>query len=1148
MKNNRNFQNMEIGRSLWIFTKKIPLVMKLFIFYLFCSISMLQAVESYAQKARLSLNVEEETVANILQQIKNASNFDFFYNNSHVDLNRRVSISAQNSDIFTILNEVFEGTEVQYTVLDKKIILSTELETPIQKIEQQTYIIKGKVVDAQGEPIIGANIIEKGTTNGVITDVNGEFMLKTSNKPTLRISYLGFISQEISVVNESFLNICLKEDTQSLDEIVVVGYGTMKKSVVTGAISSIPMSNVKPVATQRVDQMLQGQAAGVLVLNTDGSPGAETTIRIRGMNSIQGGNNALIVIDGFQGGDLRSLNPNDIESMEILKDAAATAIYGAQGANGVILITTKKGQSGKPSINYSSEVGFSKILMGGVKLMGAADYAKELNALEMANDLDRTPQPLFTDSEIAQLEAEGGTNWIDEIYRTALIQNHQLSVSGKGEKVNYFISGSFLDQDGVMINSGYKRYSIRTNIGANVTDWLDISLNWDGAIQNKYGANFGGDIDWPGNPVAAATIFSPTIPVYDENGNYSKANNRIGDPTVWNPVASAKETQNEMRIAHNNINLSLNFKFLKHFSLQLNGGARIYQSENKQFYNLNTFMGNQSNGIGRIRNTYSTDLQNSNILNYTQDIGLHNINVTAVGEIKVNDETWSYIDNSNFTTQDTGIYDLNAAQIQKTSSGQGHRKILSGIGRINYAYDNKYLFSASIRADGSSVFGENHKWGYFPAASIGWRISKENFMRNLSWIDDIMIRASWGNTGNQAITNFQTISQIGSIGKYPYLGSSSSNLGYGIISAANPNLKWESTRQYNIGLNVSLWNGMLQFVGEYYDKVTSNLLMMRELPLSTGLSNIIDNVGKMGNKGWEFSVNGNFTFGNLMWSPGINTTFSKTKVLDLGKDEYITYRAGGGGHGTNIPFMYLTKGEPFGQIMGFGYEGTWKTEERNEAAKYGQLPGDPKYTDVNHDGRIDFDHDWKVIGNTLPNMIFGISNRFTYKKFDLTFLLQGTVGNDIFNVARIKRDEGKGYGIAKFDRWTPEHQNTDVPALYSESYRENYKDSWNADHPEQPFVSTVTFPVTGENINGRWIENGSYIRLKNLTFGYTLKKISVFESIRVYLTATNLFTITKYKGFDPEVSSFTGSDAQLGTDYSSYPSSRVISFGININL
>ena len=1146
MKNYCNLQNLQAGKLFMFLAKKIPLGMKLFLLTLLCSIGMLQAAGSYAQNARISLHVEEETVADVLVQIEELSDFDFFYNNTHVDLNRRVSVSADNSDIFAILDEVFAGTDVRYTVLDKKIILSNELDGMQQTL--QGNVIRGKVVDAGGEPIIGANVLEIGTTNGVITDANGGFSLKVSDNAKLRISFLGYITQEVSIGGNGFLDIVLQEDAQALDEVVVVGYGSMKKSVVTGAISSLPMSSVKPVATQRVDQMLQGQAAGVLVLNTDGSPGAETTIRIRGMNSIQGGNNALIVIDGFQGGDLRSLNPNDIASMEILKDAAATAIYGAQGANGVILITTKKGVSEKPSVNYSSEVGFSHILMGGVELMGAADYARELNALEMANDLDRVPQPLFTDAEIEELERSGGTNWIDEVYRTALIQNHQLSVSGKARRVNYFVSGSFLDQDGVMINSGYKRYSLRTNVGATITDWLDVSLNWDGAIQNKYGANFGGDIDWPGNPVAAATIFSPTISVYDENGNYSKANNRIGDPTVWNPVASARETQNEMRTIHNNVNLSLNFKFLKYFSLQINGGARIQQSENKQFYNLKTFMGNQSNGIGRVRNTYSTDLQNSNILNYTRDIGLHNVNVTAVGEIKVNDETWSYIDNSNFTMQETGVYDLNAAQIQKTSSGQGHRKILSGVGRVNYAYDNKYLFSASIRADGSSVFGENNKWGYFPAASIGWRISRENFMEKLTWVDDIMLRFSWGTTGNQAITNFQTISQIGSVGKYPYLGSASSNLGYGIISAANPDLKWESTRQWNIGLNVSLWNGMFQFVGEYYDKVTSNLLMMRELPVSTGLTIIIDNVGKMGNKGLELSVNGNFKFGDLTWSPGINTTFSKTKVLDLGKDEYIAYSAGGGGHGTNIPFMYLTKGEPFGQIMGFGYEGTWKMEERDEAAKYGQLPGDPKYTDVNHDGKIDFDHDWKVIGNTLPDMIFGISNRFTYKNFDLTFLFQGTVGNDIFNVARIKRDEGTGYGVAKFDRWTPEHQSTDVPALYSESYRENYRDAWNAAHPNQPFVSTVTFPVTGENINGRWIESGSYIRLKNLTLGYTFNKFSVFESIRVYLTATNLFTITKYKGFDPEVSSFTGSDAQLGTDYSSYPSSRVITFGVNINL
>lgn len=1124
--------------------KHINRIMKLILIFLVLCVFTVFSENVNSQTVRVHIEAEQLQMKEIIEQIEKQTDYLFVYNNAKVDLNRRVSFAAADVTVAEVLNRIFENTEIVYAMEGNNILLMKKSLLSQQKGKQ----IKGIVKDSHGDPVIGANVVEKGTTNGTITDIEGNFSLSVSENAVLQVSYLGYVTQEIPVKNERFLTVLFQEDLQALDEVVVVGYGAMKKSVITGAISSIPMNEVKPVATQRVDQMLQGQAAGVLVLNTDGSPGAETTIRIRGMNSIQGGNNALIVIDGFQGGELRSINPNDIASIEVLKDAAATAIYGAQGANGVILITTKRGTSEKPSINYSSEVGFSKILMGGVELMNAADYARELNAIEIANDLDRVPEPLFTEAQIKELEKSGGTDWMDEVYRPAFIQSHQLSVSGKTKKVNYFVSGSFLDQEGIMINSGYERYSLRSNVGATVTDWLNVSLNWDGAIQNRSGADFGGGIDWPGNPVLGAVVFSPTIPVYDENGNYSKASNRIGDPAVWNPVASAKETQNDRRTVHNNINLVLNFNFLKYFSLQINGGARITQSETDQFYNGKTFMGNQSNGIGRVRNNYSKDLQNSNVLNYTRDIGLHNLNVTAVGEIKVSDNTWSYINNSNFAMQETGIYDLNAAQIQKTSSGQGHRKILSGVGRINYGYDNKYLLSMSIRADGSSVFGENNKWGYFPAASIGWRLSRENFMKHFTWIDDLMIRASWGNTGNQAISNFQTISQIGSSGKYPWYGGDTSNLGYAVISASNPDLKWESTRQYNFGLNLSVWNGMLRFTGEYYDKVTSNLLMMRELPRSTGLSSIIDNVGKMGNKGWELSLNGNFKFGELEWSPGVNTTFSKTKVLDLGDEEFLSYAAGGSGHGTNIPFMFLTKGQPFGQIMGFGYEGTWKTGEENEAARYGQLPGDPKYTDVNKDGKIDYDNDWKVIGNTLPKMIFGITNRFEYKNFDLTFLLQGTCGNDIFNVARIKRDAGTGYGTAKFDRWTPEHQNTDVPALIPASYREAYRQNWDAAHPDNHLVSTITLPTSGENVNERWIEKGSYIRLKNLTLGYTFSNAGVFDHIRVYLTATNLFTITKYSGFDPEVSSFTGSDAQLGTDFNSYPSSRVISLGININL
>ena len=1152
MKNNRNFQKLEIGRPLYAFTKKIPLVMKLFIFYLFCSIGMLQAVESYAQNARLSLNVEEETVANILQQIENVSDFDFFYNNSHVDLNRRVSVSTRNSDIFTILDEVFRGTKVNYTVLDKKIILSTELKSIEQTSTTQQndgkINVNGKVTDAKGETVIGASIMEKGTSNGVISDIDGNFNIKVTKDAILQISFLGYATQEVTIKDSKPLNIVLKEDAQALDEVVVVGYGSMKKSVITGAISSINTKNVKPVATQRVDQMLQGQAAGVMVLNTDGAPGADTKIRIRGMNSIQGGNNALIVIDGFQGGDLKSLNPNDIESMEILKDAAATAIYGAQGANGVILITTKKGNTEKPSINYSSEVGFQNILMGGVELMGAADYARELNKIEMAQDLDRVPIPPFTDDQIAALEKSGGTNWIDEVYRTAVIQNHQLSISGKTSKVNYYISGAFLDQDGIMIESGYSRYSLRTNIGTKINDWLDISLNWDGAIQNTFGAGAGSDVDWVDNPVLNATMFSPTFPVYDENGAYSKADNRIGFPVVWNPVACAKEVQNDKRQIHNNIYLSLNFRLLKHLTLQISGGAGIWQEEKNQFFNNNTHVGLQSNGVGNINNSYSKDLQNTNVLNFTRDFGRHNLNVTAVGEIKVNDGQWSNINNKNFTNHETGIYDMNSAQIQTTSSGQSHRKMLSGVGRINYAYDNKYLFSFSFRADGSSVFGENNKWGFFPAASVGWRMSHEKFMKNLSWLDDLMFRFSWGNTGNQAISNFQTLPQIGSKGRYPWYGNGSPVMGYGIISAANPNLKWENTRQINVGFNFSLWSGKLMFTGEYYDKVTSNLLMYRELPRTTGLKSIMDNVGKMGNRGWEISLNSNLQFNELQWSPSINATFQKTEVLDLGDQDYIAYSAGGSGAGTTFPFSYLRKGEPFGQLMGFGYEGTWKSDEFEEAAKYGQIPGDPKYTDVNGDYKIDYDHDWKVIGNTLPKVIYGFNNRFTYKDFDLNFLIQGALGNDIFNVARIQRDESFGLGVAKFDRWTPDHQNTDVPALHSDKFREEYRLKWDKEHPDQPFISTVSFPQSAGNVNSRWIESGSYLRLKNLTLGYTFKNVSVFEKIRIYLTATNLLTITKYKGFDPEVSSFAGNDATLGTDFSSYPSSRVINFGINVNL
>jgi len=1043
-----------------------------------------------------------------------------------------------------LLNQMLRIIRITTVLLTTCLFCSYASGNPFQNERK----VGGKVIDDKGEAIVGASVVEKGTNNGIATDANGNFSLNVKDNAVLEVSFLGYVTKTIPTGNQSNFTVTMTENAIALDEVVVsVGYGSLKKSVLTGAISSVRMETMRPVATQRIDQMLQGKAAGILVLNTDGSPGGNTTIRIRGMNSIQGGNNALIVVDGFQGGDLTAINPGDIESIEILKDASATAIYGAQGANGVVLITTKRGVTEKPVFNYSSEVGVSKLLMGGIKLMNAAQYAREQNLYEMADNFEKTPIPIFKDSEIAEFEKTGGTNWIDEVYRPGITQNHRISMSGRTSLLNYFTSGSVYDQQGIMINSGYTRYSLRANLLADVTNWLKFDLNWDLSQQDKHGPQFGSSIDWPGNPVLGALQFAPTLPVYDENGNYSKPSTKYGEPILWNPVASAKEPLNENETLTNNINLYLNLTLAKGLTLRAGGGVKLLDYNVRQFLNNKTFIGSQNNGLAYSYNSKNKNIQSSNVLTYNNDWGKHHLNAILVGEYKKDKSYWADITNRDFAVQATSVYGLSGANIQRTSSGYSERKIISGVSRVNYSFANKYITTISYRADGSSVFGKNHKWAYFPSASVGWRLSEEPFLNKLGIFSNLMLRASWGKTGNQAIATYQTLSRITYYSVYPWDGGSSANLGYYISSASNPNLKWETTTQKNIGLDLGLFRNKLRITAEYYNKVTNDLLMSRELPRTTGLSSIIDNIGSMGNKGWELSIDGDLNFNDLTWTTGINLTSSKTTVLSLGNTKFLSYVAGGSGQGVNIPIMFLKPGEPFGQIMGFGYEGTWKTGEENEAARYGQMPGDPRYTDVNNDGRIDYDHDFKVIGNALPKLIYGWTNQFKYKNWDLTFLFQGTYGNDLFNVARIRRESTReGYSIEKLKRWTPENQNTNIPALFTAQYRHDYFTAWNTAHPDNPLISTITFPTSGSQALSRWIENASYLRLKNLTLAYNLPMKKYIRNLRLYVSGTNLLTFTKYTGFDPEVSSYTGSDGQLGTDYNNYPVSKFYNFGIEI--
>ena len=1122
------------------FLKKIR-PSSLFIFFILVLIS----APSYAQS--INLDVSNMEIRQVIKKIEQQSDYRFFYTDGLNDLDRKVNLKLTNKNIDQVLLALFDNTQLGYQLVDNKLIML------IPKGILQQITVTGTVTDSKGEPLPGVTVSIKGSTQGTATNANGFYSLQVPNgSATLVFSYIGFTGQELLVGDRRAINVTLSEDTRQLDEVVVIGYGTQRKGELTSSISSINMKTMKPVATQRVDQMLQGRAPGVFVLNTEGTPGGNTLIRVRGMNSIQGGNNALIVIDGFQGGDLTALNPSDIEAIEILKDASATAIYGAQGANGVVLVTTKRGVSDKPVINYSSEVGFSKMLMGGVKMMTAAEAAREVNLFEMANDLNRVPVPRFTDAEIADLERTGGTNWFDEIFRTAITQNHRISMSGKTARVNYYASGSIFDQEGILINSDYKRYSLRANMLADVTDWLKFDMNWDMSQQKRTGPTTGGAVmDFTDNPLIGAFQYAPFLPVYDENGNYAKPPGwgSLLESVIWNPVQTTMETFKESETTTNNINLYLIFTLAKGLTLRTGAGFQIADYGSREFYNEKTPRGSDWNGAAYVRNTKNKNIQSSNVLTYANNWGDHRMNAVLVGEYKSYNMYASDIFGRDFAIKQTGVYNLSGANIKNFGSDYSDRKILSGVARAQYSYADKYLLTASFRSDGSSVFGKNNKWANFPSFSAGWRITKESFMSKLDFLSNMMLRASWGKTGNQGIAAYQTLSRIAGMGTYPMDGGTGITLGYGISSAANPNLKWETTTQKNIGIDLGFFKNRLRITAEYYDKVTDDLLMNRDLPTTTGLTSMLDNVGSIGNKGWEFSVDGDMNFGELSWTTGASLSIPKTTVLSLGDTKYLSFEAGGSGQGANFPFMYLRPGERFGNIEGFGYEGVWKTGEEEQAGRYGQMPGDPKYTDVNNDGKINYDGDWKVIGNALPTFIYGWSNQFRFKNWDLNFLIQGTYGNDLFNVAKIRRTrwwDARAYDADKLKRWTPENQNTNQPGLITNQTRENYRLAWNAAHPNQPFASTISWPSAGSNLISKWVEDASYLRLKNLTIAYNLPMKKYISNLRLYVTGTNLLTFTKYSGLDPEVSSYTSNDAQLGTDFWSYPAARFYNFGIDI--
>lgn len=1021
----------------------------------------------------------------------------------------------------------------------------------------QNRAISGSVKGPDGTPLPGATIVVKGTANGTTTDADGNFNIAlTGSSSTLVVSFIGYVTQEIEAGNQTSITITLKEDAQTLNEVVVTGYGDVRKSDYTGAVSSVKGEDLVQLPVQRADQALQGRAAGVMVVNTDGSPGGNTSIRIRGSNSVTGSNSALIVIDGLQGGDFKSLNPNDIESIEVLKDASATAIYGSQGANGVIVITTKKGRSGPPTFNYNVSYGVQQ-LRKKLDLMNAADFAKTTNAFRATQDANGPLDPRFTDAQIAGFEANGGTDWQDEIYRTGAMQNHQLSIGGGSDRVKYFVSGGYLDQKGILINSAYKRYSLRSNLSVDINKWASFGITYAGTKEIGNSPPFGegsGIVDPLGQTTGTAPRWAPTVPVYDELGNYIlKHPTGYGAANSWNPVASAVEPFIENNRVRNLLNTYLDFKLMKGLTLRVAGGATIENNNNYRYFNQLTYAGASaapSPGEAQlVAGTYAR-YQNTNQLTYDTKIGSHHITAAVVAEQNVQQTKTYTVTGDGYVNHSTGVNDFGSAALVTASSSVVKRVLRSYLGRVNYSFADKYVLTASYRADGSSVFGANNKWGYFPSVGAAWTASEESFIKDLDVFTNLKLRASWGVTGNQAINPYQTIAQLTSIDgdnaplKYPYNGIGVSENAYYLALPANNNLKWESTRQFNIGVDVALFNGRLTGTIEYYNKKTSDLLLARTLPAYTGYTSIISNVGSMENKGVEITLGGNPLVGPVKWNTGFTFSANRSKVLDLGELTKLEFRTttGGGYNFSNSgrALMNLTVGHPLGEMTGWQVAGTWSENEREQAAAYGQLPGDQKYVDRNNDGLIDT-KDLTVIGHALPKFIFGWTNTVSYKNFDLNFLIQGSYGNDLFNAGRIRLEApGEGTSSALLDRWTPQNQNTDIPAFINQSVRTD----------ANLVTGKINSRLLGRTDNrvSRYVEDASYARLKNVTLAYSIPNAfgAKVTKIRMYVSAANLFTITKYTGYDPETSSFNNNDARAGIDFSNYPTAKTYTLGLDL--
>ena len=979
--------------------------------------------------------------------------------------------------------------------------IETGVARPMRLIEKT---ITGQVTDlSNGEGLPGVNILAKGTTNGTVTNVDGNYRLTVGDEvTTLAYSSIGYETLEEEISGRSVINMSLAPDIQALDEVVVIGYGSVKKSDLTGSVSSVEEEEIKALPNPTVEQALQGRSAGVQVTKNSASPGGEVSVRIRGGNSIIGNNDPLYVVDGFpisQGG-ISAINPNNIASMEVLKDASATAIYGSRGANGVILITTKSGREGRTTVDVE--------VYGGVQ--EAANILELLNSEQYA----QLANEVYSDNP-PNLDNSTDTNWQEEILRTALIANTQVTIRGGTEKTLFSVSGNYFKQDGIVISSDFDRASLNLKLDHNINPKVKIGTSLFLSRTSRNSVPTDGSDQGPNSLIGNTWKMPPTLPVRNPDGSYSNPNDVFFTPRTENPVAFAVEplrlsTQN--RILGNTF---IEYSILDGLSLKMTLGVDYSNDIGDTYIPTTLLIGAAAGGSGSVNHIDRNSYLNENLLTYERNLNENNRLSINLGY------TWQQ---DNFRRTNTGASGFISDRLENRNLQAGENvgspttvqtqsTLLSVLSRINYIHKERYLFTFTGRADGSSKFGDNNKWGVFPSGAFAWRLSEEGFLNDSRLINDLKLRTSYGVTGSQAISPYESLSQVG-VRSYSLNGVYV--VGQTITELGNPSLKWEETRQFDVGADLSMFGGRLNVTVDYYSKNTNDLLALRVIPTTTGFSSILDNIGSIDNKGVELFVGGDIFVNTFKWSSSLNASINRNEVKGLG--EAGSFFGGGGPGFSAVSYSFITEGEPLGMFYGFIDDGV------------DPQTGDIVYRDISGemgepDGEIT-DDDRTIIGNPYPDFIFGINNNLSYRNLSLNIFLQGVYGNEIFNASNARLTDMLNDG------------NNQLADIWGNYWKQP------GDIAKYPRASTDTDyrPST------RFIEDGSFLRLKNVKLSYQLLSTSSwFQNLNIYVSAQNLFTLTNYSSYDPEVSTL-GGNLRPGVDSAPYPTPRSYVLGLNIQL